>query len=532
MDFKRKVVHDFRKNLDVVNKFSGKRGSWLAEEKWSSGKSTRSSNGKVTANGTCRYNEDGLFKPRDMIFCLIIKKIVLSKVEKLGKFAFNLLRCLYKEWKIKLSPKKKIKRIRSVSHNYKSVLKINYLKKKQENKILEIFKKNKMKTVMNKLFFVWNNGFHRAFERRKKIGMKFEEIMNPLIFVRVKKIILGIKEIIDFKYRLQMFLISTGKILKKKIFRQVFVKKKIPKIEVKSFNAIYNPSEVFPIVYNQLTYENRKEFRSNKKISIRKMGNYKKGLCILSEFQGFFKALLRKGLLNFVAHTKKMRKSDQINATRMLIEIFKAKRNSYLKKFWAELKIYAEKKYNLNIFNQSLQKSTKILNKFISTHRTKNKIFAFTKLYLQFSYTSKLKNIKNGFSLIAKTLHLKIINRLYFGMVTIQTYTPKREIYKANIRKSPWILKNLLNLSKSHQFTQKKTVFSQLYVLFIHPKLQDFCFILKSLFFKLNFRTKLETFAFIKQRQSYYERKMFFNCMKLNYLLKKVYLKKIAYAFM
>ena len=532
MEFKRKVVHDFRKNLSVVKEFSVIRGSLVAGKNWIYEKSTSRSNGKVTSAESFRNNEDGLFMPRDMIFCLTVKKIVLSKVEKLGNFAFNLLRCLYKEWKIKQSPKRKIKRVRSVSQNFNYKLNKDYIKKRQNEKILSIFKKNKMRETVNKLFFVWNKKFQRAFERRKKLGIKFEEILNRIVFVKAKKIILSIKEIVDFKHRLRMFLINTGKIFKKKIFSQVFIKKKFPKLEVKVCNAIYIPSAEFPVRLYRNSYENREEVRSNNNISIRKMGNYKKGLCILKDFQGFVKGLLRKSLLNFVVHTQKMRKSDQVNATRMLLGVFKAKKTYYLKNIWVEINIYAKKMHKLMTINWSLQKSSKLLSKFISRQKTKNKIFAFTKLYLQFSYTIKLKNIKNGFLLISNTLRLKLINRLYYCMITIQTYTPKREIYQAIITKSPWVLKNLLNLFKSRQFDQKKMVFSQLYVLFIHPKLKDFCFIIKSLFYKLNFRTKLGTFTSIKQSQSYLERKRLLNCMKLSFLVKKVYLKKIAYAFM
>jgi len=131
MEFKRKVVHDFRKNLSVVKEFSVIRGSLVAGKNWIYEKSTSRSNGKVTSAESFRNNEDGLFMPRDMIFCLTVKKIVLSKVEKLGNFAFNLLRCLYKEWKIKQSPKRKIKRVRSVSQNFNYKLNKDYIKKRK-----------------------------------------------------------------------------------------------------------------------------------------------------------------------------------------------------------------------------------------------------------------------------------------------------------------------------------------------------------------------------------------------------------------
>ena len=108
---------------------------------------------------------------------------------------------------------------------------------------------------------------------------------------------------------------------------------------------------------------------------------------------------------------------------------------------------------------------------------------------------------------------------------------PMREIYKINVQKSPWVIENLQRFRKSYQRSLKKDAFAELFAKVVQEKLEDFCLVLDSIVFNQKFKKKLEILTGIKQIFNDYQKKRFLNCMKFNFMLKKVYMKKIAHAF-
>lgn len=533
MEIKRKVVNDFRKISDCTRKNWNYSAVTTAKDKWNSVKSTCCGKGAITVREYLKNTEHSRFKPKNMILCLTIRKVILSKIEKLKKYSFSLLRCLYKELKIISSPIKKKKVFRSASTSIKHTFKQNYLKKSQENMIIEIFKRNKKKITINKLFFIWNKELHRKLDKRKQSGIHLIDKLKALLSNVLKISLLSIKKSSSTIINLQKFLMVTRTILKQKIFRELFKRKNLNnKIEVKQFKILFTPSGVYPVLINKNLEGNAKNRRKIWKISVKRMGNFNKGLWILNSCKGICRPLLRKGFRSLRDYARKIRLNIQVGVVKILFQFFDDRQVSDKKLIFKMIALYAKKKFAFKMFCKSFQKSANILSHFFSVHKTKAKIFAFTKIFLQFSYTQRLRNVKKGFDQVADALKLKLVDRLYFGMISIQTYTPKREIYKINLKKSPWACKNLQKFCKFYQLTLKKEAFFELHARFMLEKLEDFCLILDKILSKQKFKKKLEILTYIKQRQSIYDKKKFLNCMKFNYMLKKLYLKKIAYAFM
>jgi hypothetical protein len=121
--------------------------------------------------------KDHMLMPKDMIMCLTLKKVEIQSNAWHIKFAFNLFRSLYKEFKIKNHP--------AISRKHSNP----YIAKKPtgNKKIIgNILLNGKYKILKYKYFFFWQKAFQKRLELKIICMNKFFKIFSKRAFRNFK----------------------------------------------------------------------------------------------------------------------------------------------------------------------------------------------------------------------------------------------------------------------------------------------------------------------------------------------------------
>jgi hypothetical protein len=338
----------------------------------------------------------------------------------------------------------------------------------------------------------------------------------------------------DLRIRYIKFLKDVQRGIKKRVFKYLFKPSiKIISTSIKVFKPLMLPRQCFPVFINQTRASFKTEPFNNfgSKTSIKRK-NFQKGLLILNNSKGIKQLFLKRALINMRNHSWTMCINDKLKSSEIFFSCFEKIQVKDLKSTFATIKKTASIKLIQELHLKKGRKFTSTIESIILPHQKKLKIFAFLKLFLFFTYFRSIRMIKKGLQKISNALSYKIMNRIYYGFLAISSHVPQRLLYRDQIKKHPLIFKSLSNMFNRKFIIKKRIAFKDVCSYIFSLKIFDFCFLIGS--FEKSRIKYMKGFAFaeLKKADFYYMNKFYFKFTRFCYMMKKVYLKHIAYAFL
>lgn len=476
-----------------------------------------------------KTSSDHNFIPKNVIFCLSIRKLFTESSTRFQKFSFCLIRSLYKEWKIQQSPSPKRNSSRQ-SLKYTAKPKKNY-SKDSESKIVQMFRSNKAKLAKNKCFFVWQNLFKAKRYLKMHAAKKVSQCLTMLIRKTFKEI--RVKSEANLKKRTSFkgFVDKFSKKLIVKVVKIMILNAKIKqKTSFKMFTVLIKPRHVFPIFMNGLK---NKKAESVSLPSSQKNSNFR-----LKQYSVAFRKVFRLNLSNIVPVRKaleKIRKFVQsqrsLQRTSSAIRLFSILDFCFATKKKQE---FFEKLENAALRSLEISKAVVSLIHTINAVVRKNKTMAFTKVLMS-PRKNNGKNIIKGANIVARVMKYKVLNVYYCAFTMIKTAKIHKN-YRKRLVQCAGLFNYLEKKFKSYTKIQLKSIYSDLKsnakVQKYHEGLSELFILLKSILNKNHFKCKIISFNAFSNFSKPVNKKKFIKYISAEYLFKKLYIKKLAYSFL
>ena len=275
-----------------------------------------------------KKRDEDAFRPKNVIFCLSIRKLYLESSQRYKKFSFCLIRSLYKESKIKKSMSPKRNSSRNSFGSKKNLKPYKIYSKDRENLIINMLMKNKLKLIKTKSFHLWQKKYkEKTFFKtlaRKKIINGVKRLLSRVF----KEIIYNLKKIDKKKLLFSLIAKRITKTVKKKLLKIIFSNPRILRqIAMKSFCILTKPKHVFPVFFNapkkKISETNlihatsisnyKKNIYTNSSISKWKLEKYRIGFQKLIKFNDLNKIFKRSAFGYFEKHRKLEKNREQKN---------------------------------------------------------------------------------------------------------------------------------------------------------------------------------------------------------------------------
>ena len=387
--------------------------------------------------------------------------------------------------------------------------------------------RNKNKLITNRLFFIWIQKYRKRINLRFAGTSKICECINRKLTLIFNNFMIKISNFQISLIKNKSFIRTIDYVIKKKIFNWLF-NPPIKTLSVKfiSFQPFSLPNSIFPVFISKHKIL-PKNFQTYSKKS--QLENIKKGFLILNSFKGFKRLLLKQSLRDIRDLSRSLQINDKLES---VIKI-----NSFL------LKLKKDKiQDTYNIFKslyKSLSRYKSISNKFIKliqkhelNQKRKYKIFAFTRIQNYSFNLNLLLKIQKGFKKISNNLEVKILNKLYYGFLAIHSHKPISKIYRSQLQKYPWVFRSLSQILNQKIQSNKKFVYKKLHTYINTQKVLEFTYLINLHIKSQNFKSKKISFTLLKSLNQLKNKRLNLTFIKFSSLVKKLYLKKIASAFL
>ena len=257
----------------------------------------------------------------------------------------------------------------------------------------------------------------------------------------------------------------------------------------------------------------------------------KRGLVILNSFKGFRRLLLKQSLRDIRDLSRALKINDKLKSA--------IKINSLVLKMTKDKLQYAYKTFKSNFkslqeLKVTLLKLGKVIQRLEVKQKQRSKIFAFSMIQKHYSDSKSKLMIQLGFQKVSNSLRVKILNRLYYGFLAVQSYQSIFRTYQVQIRNYPWVLRALSQIINSKRKANKIWGYQKIRTFVYNQNLFKFTLLIDLHLKKQDLKSKRSTFILLTTlNQSRYRcRRLNLNYLKFSSLVKKLYLKKIASCFL
>ena len=483
--------------------------------------------------------EDMDFKPKNVIFCLSLRKIYLENSRRYKKFSFCLIRSLYKEWKIKTSPSPKRKPYIHYRNSSKSLLNKKKYSKDKENMMIHMIRNNKARLLKNRFFYSWQKAFKEKQYYKLDSAKKISHVISRVLSKIFRRVVVNIEDIMEEQKTFEDFTSKFAKSLMLKIIKIIISNSHVQNnATFKHFSMMIRPRHVFPIIINGLKKNeissitiqkiNNSPQVSRYRFSQLKLEKYRIGLQKLFRSNIDNRYSLRCSMSTFRNFSQnKKRILQKFKSITVIFSFVSQKTQEYKQSFLRNLERSA-------IVSLRIHQSVDNLTRLIKSITHKQKIYGIFKIFLHFQHIKNTKAIWKGLIIVSRLLKYKILNNLYHGLIVIKN-SRQTKGYKSIIKES---IGTINSLGKTLQSIKKKRKLFALVSLQNYSKcikyLENFSnlyTLLKSIFNKSSFKFKLSSLNAIMNYRPQPKRS-FLKYINVEYLFKRIYIKKLAYAFM
>lgn len=472
------------------------------------------------------------FSPKCMIFCLVIRKIFKSNYLKHSKFAFYLMRSLYKESKL-------TSRKSNVSDYHKPAKcpqKFAVL-----NKIYTFVKKQQEKKVKQKFFY-----FCKQLPRVRMIKIKRIETIKKFLKIftlNFSKNFQKFRKIVKFLKFSQENVSKAVTLLLKITLKKILKTIKMNKIIRKKYVILEKPKKVLPIMISKPRSTTPKPRETEKQSPVKKIINvhivkevknerknfHYRAFTYLMKLNRNYAMIRQKVFLYWEDYTRKARLLEMKRLGQSVKEFI---RPLVVNRFIEIINCVKE----WNNYEQSVNSLVNVLE-FIYYRSSMNlKANAFVNVRRENKHAFDVKKAKFLFNIV-RIFTTKIFSKYFFAYMLIKGYSDQvQRNFLTCFHRSADFYKKLSKIFNKNYHKHIPESFFHLktysYKKAYHTNFTSLIKILRKVFARLGFCKKFESFSIIKAYSVHKHRLCFARISKLAYLLKKLHTKLIAFGFL